>query len=194
MIKMKNFRMLAFAITALILTFKVDAQANESNIQEVTAVEKININRYAGKWYEIARFPMFFERNCASDVTATYYIDSKEPSKVIVNNQCRKLDGNFIQSLGEATPVDESNSKLQVTFLPSFLRWLPIGKAPYWILKIDQNYQTALVGNPNHNYLWILSRTPQINDSTYQSYVEEAKRQGYDISKLQHTTQLTNNR
>lgn len=187
--KIKSLRLLSLAITAFILTFKVDAQANESNIQEVTAVDKININRYVGKWYEIARLPMFFERNCASDVTATYYIDAKKPSTIIVKNQCRKLDGNFIQSVGEATPVDTNNSKLQVTFLPSFLRWLPIGKAPYWILKIDQDYQTVLVGNPSHKYLWILSRTPQINDAVYQSYIEEAKRQGYDIAKLRLTTQ-----
>ncbi|MDE2421369.1 MAG: lipocalin family protein [Gammaproteobacteria bacterium] len=188
--KTKSLRLLSVTITAFILTFKLDAQANESNIQKVTTVDTINISRYTGKWYEIARFPMFFERNCASDVIATYSIDSKNPSKIIVNNQCRKLDGNFIKSIGEATPIDKTNSKLEVTFLPNFLRWLPIGKAPYWILKIDQDYQTVLVGNPSHKYLWILSRKPQINDSVYQSYIEEAKRQGYDIAKLRLTTQL----
>ena len=178
--------------TALVsLTFGLHAKAadNEPKIPTVTTVQKIDINRYTGKWYEIARFPMFFQRNCASDVTATYGVDTRDSSKIIVDNQCRKSDGTIIQSIGQAKPIDASNSKLQVTFLPKFLRWLPIGQAPYWILKIDADYQTVLVGNPEHKYLWILSRTPQISEATYKTYVDAAHHQGFDVSKLQRTTQ-----
>jgi len=135
---------------------------------------------------------MFFQRNCASDVTATYSLEptkSGEPAKIKVDNQCRKSNGEIIGSIGQAQPLSVSDSKLQVTFLPKFLRWLPIGKAPYWILKIDESYTTALVGNPEHKYLWLLSRTPQISDTTYQSYIHEAQKQGFDTSKLICTIQ-----
>jgi apolipoprotein D and lipocalin family protein len=184
-----NLAILSAALVTLTLALQAHAADSESKIPAVTTVQKIDINQYAGKWYEIARLPMFFQRNCASDVTATYTIDKTDTSKIIVDNQCRKSDGKMIQSIGQAMPVDASNSKLQVTFLPKFLRWLPIGQAPYWILKIDDHYQTALVGNPEHKYLWILSRTPHISETTYQSYVDEARRQGFDVSKLQRTPQ-----
>lgn len=187
--KKSNLRILCVALTTLTLALQVKAADNEPKNQPVTPVQKIDINQYTGKWYEIARFPMFFQRNCASNVTATYSIDQADSSKIIVDNQCRKSDGTVIQSIGQANSIDSSNSKLQVTFLPKFLRWLPIGQAPYWILKIDAGYQTALVGNPEHKYLWILSRTPHISEATYQSYVDEARRQGFDISKLQRTNQ-----
>ena len=181
--------MLSAALVALTLSLQAQATNNESKIPVVTTVQKIDIHQYAGKWYEIARLPMFFQRNCVSDVTATYSVDTADASKIIVDNQCRKSDGKNIQSIGQATPIDASNSKLQVTFLPKFLRWLPIGQAPYWILKIDADYKTALVGNPEHKYLWILARTPHISEATYQSYVDEARRQGFDVSKLQLTPQ-----
>lgn len=186
-----NLAIIGVAIVSFALNTQVQAADNQQSIPEVKTVQKIDINRYVGKWYEIARFPMFFQRDCASDVTAKYSFDKTNPSTIIVDNQCRKSDGTIIQSVGQAIPTDASNSKLEVTFLPKALRWLTFGKAPYWILKIDDNYQTALVGNPEHKYLWILSRTPQISEATYQSYVEEARRQGFEISKLQRTIQST---
>lgn len=189
--KKSGLGILGVTLATLTLALQVKAADSEPKTPSVTPVQKIDINHYTGKWYEIARFPMFFQRNCASDVTATYSIDKADSSKIIVDNQCRKSDGTVIQSIGQATPIDASNSKLQVTFLPKFLRWLPIGQAPYWILKIDADYQTALVGNPEHKYLWILSRTPQISEATYQSYVDEARRQGFDVSKLKRTAQTT---
>ncbi|MFI4919992.1 MAG: lipocalin family protein [Legionellales bacterium] len=190
--KKSNLGILSLALATFALALQVKAADNEPKTPPVTPVQKIDINHYVGKWYEIARFPMYFQRHCASDVIATYGVDKADSSKIIVDNQCRKSDGTVIQSIGQATPVDASNSKLQVTFLPKFLRWLPVGRAPYWILKIDADYQTALVGNPEHKYLWILSRTPQISETTYQSYMDEARRQGFDVSKLKRTTQTIN--
>ena len=178
-------------ITAL-LNPSAQAEGNSNAFPKVTPVEHIDLNRYTGKWYEIARLPMFFQRNCASDVTAAYSVEptkSGDLAKIKVDNQCRKSHGEIIGSIGQAQPVSISNSQLQVTFLPKFLRWLPIGKAPYWILKIDESYTTALVGNPEHKYLWLLSRTPQISDATYQSYIHEAQKQGFDTSKLIRTIQ-----
>lgn len=148
-------------------------------------VNQVDLKRYVGNWYEIARFPMYFQRKCASDVMATY--GQLPNGQVSVRNQCRKASGELMASTGAATPVDSSNSKLKVSFLPQGLRWIPFTKGDYWILKLDDNYQTALVGAPNRKYLWILSRTPNLDENTYQQYVEAAKQQGFDTSKLVRT-------
>lgn len=148
-------------------------------------VSQVDLNRYLGTWYEVARFPMYFQRKCASDVSATYGLQAN--GNVSVLNQCRKADGEIMASKGEAKAVDRSNSKLKVSFLPKGLRWIPLTKGDYWILKLDDNYQTALVGAPNRKYLWILSRTPILDEQTYQQYVDAAKQQGFDTSKLMRT-------
>lgn len=148
-------------------------------------VAQVDLNRYTGTWYEIARLPMFFQRQCASDVTATYRL--KPSGAINVDNQCRDKNGKVIQSMGEATQHGDSTSRLKVTFLPQGLRWLPVGKADYWILALDDNYQHALVGTPNTKYLWILSRTPTMDDTVYRQYVALARQQGYDVSQLQPT-------
>lgn len=161
--------------------------AKPTGMGQAQAVPSVDLNRYAGKWYEIARLPMYFQRNCASDVTATYTLKSN--GAIEVNNQCIGKDGKMMQSIGEASKNGDSGSKLKVTFLPKGLRALPIGKADYWILALDDNYQNALVGTPDQKYLWILSRTPTMSDSVYNQYVTIAKQQGYDVSKLQKTVQ-----
>ena len=164
-----------------------ETTAKSTGVGKAQAVQSVDLNRYAGKWYEIVRLPMFFQRNCASDVTATYTL--QPTGKVEVNNQCMGKDGKPMQSIGEATKNGDSGSKLKVTFLPQGLRWLPVGKADYWVLALDPNYSHALVGTPNQKYLWILSRTPTMDEDTYQTMVATAKSQGYDVSKLQKTAQ-----
>ncbi|AWT49352.1 lipocalin [Psychrobacter sp. YP14] len=155
------------------------------------SVPSVDLNKYAGQWYEIARLPMYFQRNCASDVTATYNLNQTDAGKiesVDVINQCKKADGSMMSATGIAKPANESGSQLKVTFLPSWLRWLPVGKANYWVLALDEDYKSALVGTPDNKYLWILSRTPTLSQSTYDKYVNTAKIQGYDVSKLEITS------
>ena len=149
-------------------------------------VQQVDLAKYAGTWYEIARFPMYFQRKCASDVTAIYGTLSN--GNVSVLNQCRKADGSMMASTGEASAVNSTNTKLKVSFLPQGLRWIPFTKGDYWVLKLDESYQTALVGGPNRKYLWILSRTPHLDEKIYQEYVAAAKQQGFDVSKLERTS------
>lgn len=177
----------AIALTACSTTPTTRATAKPTGMGQVQAVPSVDLNRYMGKWYEIARLPMFFQRNCASDVTAIYTM--KPNGAVEVNNQCMGKDGKPMQSIGEATQANNTGSKLKVTFLPQGLRWLPVGKANYWVLELDANYQYALVGTPDNKYLWVLSRTPTLSEGTYQQLVATAKSQGYDVSKLQKTVQ-----
>lgn len=94
------------------------------------------------------------------------------------------------QAIGEAYVQNSpSNSILKVSFLPKAIRWIPVGRGDYWILKIDENYQTALVGSPNLKYLWLLSRTPTPNQSEVDDYLNYAKSLGYDLSDLIKTKQ-----
>ncbi len=155
------------------------AQAQET---KPTAVKAIDVTQYAGKWYEIAHLPMYFQRNCVSNTTAQYALNTDKT--IAVTNSCKTKTGEMNTSKGIAYAQNNGNSKLKVSFLPTGLRWLPFTKGDYWVLRVDPDYKVALVGGPSNKYLWILSRTPALDDATYQSYLETAKQQGYDISQL----------
>ncbi|WP_296404295.1 lipocalin family protein [Psychrobacter sp.] len=164
---------------------------NDQIVTKPTSVQYVNLNKYAGRWYEIARLPMYFQRKCASDVTATYNLNKDIAGKVTsidVVNECRKQDGSMIMAQGLAKPANNTGSQLKVSFLPSWIRWLPFGKSNYWVLQLDSDYQNALVGTPDNKYLWLLSRKPTMAQSTFEKYKNTAKMQGYDLSKLQVTT------
>lgn len=153
-----------------------------------TTVDKVNLKKYAGTWYEIGRLPMYFQRNCARDVTATY-TEKTDGSGIIVTNKCVDKEGSSIVAEGLAKPVNDTGSKLKVTFLPSWIRWLPVGRADYWVLARDADYKTALVGTPDKDYLWLLARSPNISQETYAKYRQIAQQQGYDLKEFNLTPQ-----
>lgn len=153
-----------------------------------TTVDSVDLKKYAGTWYEIGRLPMYFQRNCASDVTATY-VEKTDSSGIKVINQCKAQDGSGITAEGLAKPADSTGSKLKVTFLPSWIRWLPVGRADYWILAHDADYKTALVGTPDKDYLWLLARSPNVSQETYAKYRQIAQQQGYDLKEFKLTPQ-----
>lgn len=153
-----------------------------------TTVDSVDLEQYAGTWYELGRLPMYFQRNCVRDVTATY-TGKTDGSGIIVSNKCTGADGKAINAEGIAKPADNSGSKLKVTFLPSWIRWLPVGRADYWVLARDADYKTALVGTPDKKYLWLLARSPNITQETYGKYREIAQQQGYDLKEFKLTTQ-----
>ncbi|WP_157670091.1 lipocalin family protein [Chitinibacter sp. GC72] len=147
----------------------------------VRTVAEVDLNRYLGQWYEIAKFPMYFQRNCVADTTANY---SKNPDGSIkVVNRCRKESGEYQQAEGKATAVDNTqNSQLKVSFFWPF-------KSDYWIIGLDTDYQWAVVGNPERKYLWILSRTPKLSEPALQAAQKAAIDQGYDLRQLDYTRQ-----
>ena len=153
-----------------------------------TTVDSVDLKKYAGTWYEIGRLPMYFQRNCASDVTATY-VEKTDSSGIKVINQCKAQDGSAITAEGLAKPADASGSKLKVTFLPSWIRWVPVGRADYWVLARDADYKTALVGTPDKEYLWLLARSPNVSQETYAKYRQIAQKQGYDLKEFKLTSQ-----
>ena len=151
-------------------------------------VDRVDLEQYAGTWYEIGRLPMYFQRKCAGDVTATY-TSKTDGSGIIVLNKCTDANGEGITAEGLAKPVDDTGSKLKVTFLPSWIRWLPVGRADYWVLARDADYKTALVGTPDNKYLWLLARSPNISQQTYAKYRQIAQEQGYDLKEFKLTSQ-----
>jgi apolipoprotein D and lipocalin family protein len=143
-------------------------------------VDKVDIEKYKGSWYEIARFEHFFEKGC-KNVTATYELTKDGKIKVI--NRCTQIEDNRQkEAIGIAYPTDSTNSKLKVSFFRPFY-------GDYWIIDLDENYNYALVGSPSREYLWILSRTKTISDETKNNILEKLPKLGFDKEKFLWTTQ-----
>lgn len=169
--KTLKFHKVTLSLVFIIIQSCTMAQSN------LSTVDNVDIQRYAGKWYEIASYPMSFQKDCYC-VTANYTITEKGYVKVF--NSCRKggVDGKEKSITGKAFVVEgTNNSKLKVQFFWPF-------KADYWIIDLDTNYQWAVVSASSRKYLWILSRTPQLDDSIYQSITARLVLNGFDLSKL----------
>jgi apolipoprotein D and lipocalin family protein len=150
--------------------------------QTLQTVPFVDLNKYAGKWYEIASIPQFFQKGCHG-TTAEYTLTDK--GYVIVENRCNKdsIHGKQTYIKGKAFVVENSgNAKLKVQFFWPF-------KGKYWIIDLADDYSYAVVGNPNRKSLWILSRTAMMNDITYQQIISRIKENGFDISKIVLTKQ-----
>lgn len=143
-------------------------------------VPSVDMTRYSGKWYEIARLPNRFQRDCAGNTTATYTL--RNDGKIIVLNECLKADGRRKSAKGTARAADAEgpNTKLKVTFFWPF-------SGDYWIVDLDPEYRWAVVGEPGRNYMWILSREPQLDPALYQQIVDRAKQRRFDTAKLLKT-------
>lgn len=155
---------------------------------ELKAVSSVSIDRYAGRWYEIAKYPNKFQKQCVGNVTATY--TKKTNGKIEVLNECLKKDGTTDSAKGDAKIADKAtNAKLKVRFAPGALSFLPFVWANYWIIDLDPNYQYAVIGEPDREYLWILSRKPEMNDAEYQRILRNVEAKGYAPARLQRTPQ-----
>jgi apolipoprotein D and lipocalin family protein len=154
-----------------------------SELIEPKTVDHVDLKRYQGTWYELARMPMFFQRNCAQS-EAHYLL--KNDGNMGVTNRCRTLEGKWEEVHGTASPqVPEKTDKLWVEFDTWFSRLLPgVAKGGYWVLYVGNDYNTALVGNPNRKYLWLLSRNTRVSDATREELLAKARQQGYDTTKL----------
>lgn len=143
-------------------------------------VPALDLERYAGTWHEIARYPNFFERTCARDVTANYTRNAD--GTVTVVNACRKEDGTMQSVEGLARAV--APSKLEVRFAPPWLGWLPFVWGDYWVIELALDYAYAVVGEPSREYLWILARDAKMDDATYARIAGGLTRFGYDPTRL----------
>ena len=177
---------IAYSILALLVA--QNAMSQDKPTAELNVVPSVDLQKYAGTWFEIARLPNSFQKNCAGDVTATYTLDG---DGIEVVNRCRKENGETIEAKGRARLADKEgpNSKLEVRFAPAFLSWLPFVWGKYWIIDLATDYSYAVIGEPSRTYLWILSRTKTVDESTLNGILARIRQQGYDPAKLVMTKQ-----
>jgi apolipoprotein D and lipocalin family protein len=143
---------------------------------DLEVIPHVDLNRYVGRWYEIARLPNRFETKCAASVTATYSL--RKDGRVEVVNRCRKSSGHYTTATGKAKVVDKAtNAKLTVSFFWPFY-------GDYWILDLGDDYEYAVVGAPNRKYLWILSRKPQMHENLYRQLLAKMAARGFKIERL----------
>ena len=168
------------AIAGMLLHINLLFSADRPKPLEV--VPSVDLVRYTGQWYEIARLPNFFQRKCAGDTTATYTL--RPDGKITVVNACRTRDGGVTTAKGTARLADQAgpNTKLKVSFFWPF-------SGDYWIIDLDPGYRWAVIGEPRRKYFWVLSRDPQMDEGTLSPILERAKAQGYDLTALMKTPQ-----
>lgn len=173
-----------FTLTAGVMLFAACAALDPAEMPPTAT--SVNLSRYAGTWYEIARLPMWAQRNCLRSTAEYSVMDSGD---IGVRNACVTADGEEISIDGVATVVDqEHRAKLNVLFDQWAARivafFTPSDEGNYWILRVDPDYQHAVVGTPDREYLWILARTPVLPESTYQELVAFSQGLGFDTASL----------
>lgn len=185
--KNKTLRRLfiGLGIAAIIIIFLATIMSS-STTSKLQTVPFVDLNKYAGRWYEIASYPQRFQKGCHC-TTAEYSLSDK--GYVIVENRCNKgsVNGKPSYIKGKAfVEKNTGNAKLKVQFFWPF-------KGNYWIIDLAEDYSYAVVSDPSMKYLWILSRTPKMNDVIYQQILSRLKAKGFDLDKLQITVQCETN-
>lgn len=181
-----------FAALLAISSLQVSAQttAASAELPPVKTIAALDVPRYMGTWYEIAKFPNRFQAKCVAHTRARYL--AQIDGSVQVLNSCVTADGNTIDALGLAKQIGEPTSpKLQVRFAPAWLSWLPMVWGDYWVIDLDADYQLVAVSDAKREYLWVLSRTPQVNVKSYDALLERLTAQHFDVQKLERTAQPT---
>lgn len=154
----------------------------------LATVAKVDLVRYEGRWYEVAKYLNRFQNHCARDTTATY--SRRDDGAIRVVNRCTRADGSVDDIDGVARVVDTAtNAKLEVSFLPAWLRWTGIGWGRYWVIALADDYRYAVVGEPSREYLWILARTPALARTDRAAIDAMLKSAGYDPVRLTESPQ-----
>ncbi len=185
------------ALTLIALSYAREANAELAGPADgaplmrapLQVVAPVDLKRYAGLWHEQARLPNRFQKHCVGPVSAEYAL--LDDGMLEVRNRCALPGGSFDESVGAARVVPVAGQpgagRLEVRFAPEWLGWLPAVWGDYWILKLDRDYQVALVGTPNRRYLWVLSRAPRLDDALLQAELDYARTLGFDVDKIELT-------
>jgi len=178
--------LLLFGLAAAAATATVLAADKNARQPGVTPIPSLDVPRYMGTWYEIAKYPNRFQKQCAGDTSASYRLLPDKTVEVV--NRCRRADGRFDDAVGSARQIGAADAPtLQVRFAPAWLSFLPVVWGDYWVIDLDPGYQLAAVSDPRREYLWILARTPRVAPQAYAALLERLARMGFDLGKLQLT-------
>jgi len=154
----------------------------------LVSVAALDVSRYMGGWYEIAKLPNWFQRNCARDTRAVYRL--LPDGQVEVDNSCRNKQGEMERAIGAARLARAGKaSELEVRFAPEWLSFVPLVWANYWVIDIDPQYQLVAVSEPGRKYLWVLSRRPQVDERAYEALLVRLREKGFDLAELARTPQ-----
>lgn len=177
----RTFLIIASGVAATILVGACLAGCKSQGVP-LEVVAKLDLNKYLGTWYEIARYPNRFERDCVG-VTATYSLREDGKIRVLNAARLRTLDGPVKTAEGRAwMPDAQTPAKLRVSFFGPFA-------ADYWVIALGEQYEYAIISEPSRRYLWILCRTPQMADDRYHELLQWLTGQGFDHTKLERTLQ-----
>ena len=182
---------LCVALLASLTWTPASAQATIAGSQAqplgpLLTVESLDVPRYMGTWFEIAKYPNRFQKKCVADTQADYRLQANGTVQVV--NRCRKETGEMDEAVGEARQVGVTTSpKLQVRFAPAWLSWLPLVWGDYWVIDLDPNYRLVAISEPDRQYLWVLSRTVQVDAKDYAALMLRLQGQGFDLRRLERT-------
>ena len=171
-------------LTTALLAYSATSHAQ--TLPPVQTIASLDVPRYMGTWFELAKFPNVFQRKCVGNTRAVYTLNVDNTVQVL--NRCRIQDGSTIEALGQAKQMGNATSPvLKVRFAPEWLGWLPLVWGDYWVIDLDDQYQLAAVSDAKREYLWVLSRSPKIDQTRYAALLQRLKQQGFDLDKLQVT-------
>lgn len=188
---MKN--RLLFLMTLLFSLNAVSSDALPATVENPTdtaleAIPSLDVSRYMGTWFEIAKFPNRFQKQCTGHTSARYSL--QKDGTVHVINRCRLENGEMNSAIGTARQIGPQDSpKLKVRFAPAWLSFLPLVWGDYWVIDLDEDYQLVAISEPTREYLWILSRTPSVDSEAYIQMLERLSSKGFEIHKLELTRQ-----
>lgn len=172
-------------LAALALYLPLSATAS---IQPLRVVDSLDLTRYAGRWYEAARFPNKLQDQCSGDVVVHYAV--RTDGRMDVVNRCRTAEGKTDEArgIGRKAGDGKNSARLEVRFKPAILSFLPSAWGDYWVIGLGPEYTWAVVGTPSREYLWLLSRTPEMSAISYERAIEIARGNGFDVSRIVKTT------
>jgi len=162
--------------------------AQDARPSAVKTIAALDVPRYMGTWFEIARFPNRFQKKCVSHTRADYTLQSD--GTVQVRNRCKLENGDTDEAIGTARQIGDATSPtLKVRFAPAWLSFIPAVWGDYWVIDLDEAYQLAAVSDPKREYLWILSRAAKAEPAALAAVLERLRAQGFKLDTLMMTPQ-----
>lgn len=181
--------LLGLCTLAAVATEPTPAAPEQPRHGELSTIASLDVPRYMGTWFEIAKYPTWFQKKCTGGGTTAEYRQQADGSVQVIN-RCRLENGVMNEAMATARQVGSATSpKLKVRFAPAWLSFLPFVWGDYWVIDLDEAYQLVAVSEPSQAYLWILARTPQVDPTAYNALLARLAQKGFDLSKLELTRQ-----
>jgi apolipoprotein D and lipocalin family protein len=185
---MKNLSFYGTVCVTLLCFGTASAQTTGAEPAPLKPIASLDVPRYMGTWYEVAKYPNRFQKQCARNTRADY--QAQPDGMLQVLNRCVTAEGKTTEALGAARQVGGADSpKLQVRFAPAWLSFLPMVWGDYWVIDLDPQYQLVAVSEPQREYLWVLSRTPKVEATAYQALLARLAQRGFDLKRLEPSPQ-----